>query len=933
MKFRGLSKKKKTPSTTASNEKPSKIPLPNQKTRTKEESSNDKTETRRPVNQKSRGQQQQQPTSNEKSKSNKSDRSQKHDSKTEKHGSKPELSDVKSRSKYARAFKIETKKRTCNNEEKIHVEKQAIKSKPVVEEKEEFVVDESPFHLSHLPRFDRSRAERASITSIERVSNSPLRTNKVYAKAPSPSLSNKESSTPKSTDDFLDSPFSSKPSDPFKDVRIGSKSKRSAASLGFVEEGSREDLLNDEESSCPTSIENDQLDLLNETIDEPSFDDGYHTLRTERSDPWSNLSKEDPWSSFETETLNANNNAITKLKSTPNLTIDEDIEKSDFDDESIDFIDKKRISAIKRRSKNARYSVYQPMDTKNSIDTFDSFSLGNKFASETTLTKIQPVSARNSGTIDRRRRSKDINRSMTLYWDGAMDTPTNPENLVFNVSMNAKIQTSSFQDTILHSAATNGNVDIARFYVESDQYLNAQNGFRNTPLHCAILGRKMDIIDILLTKNLDLSIQNIDGDTALHLAVRSNMVDLVAKLVARDMKNINLQNKDGDTVLHISIWQMNEKIVELLICDELNIDIQNNSMDTPLHLSDKLNSQLKSRILEQAFKGPIGKHDHDHVISSDQSKDSLGEGSQSARSMDNDKCIGNITNNKAETLLHIFAAQNEKDLLEKILSLRCTKTKLRNCNSETALHVAVRNSSIDLIEPLIREDLELLNMADSNGDTILHYAIRAKNVELTEKLIKLGIDLNRCNKLAQSPLHLSISVENTAILRLLLKKNANLWVQDNNGCYPVHYIAKTRNTEILQSFAELFSIQPITSQHRRNDVIPLQSDVINIMDMLDKEGNSPLHTSVIENNVPFFKLFVRNDRTHLTSQNKNGDTVLHLLARYNRNRFLDFLDLSHVNTNVLNNKGQTPWNIALSREYSDVAMFLLQNKWNLSMDI
>ena len=55
------------------------------------------------------------------------------------------------------------------------------------------------------------------------------------------------------------------------------------------------------------------------------------------------------------------------------------------------------------------------------------------------------------------------------------------------------------------------------------------------------------------------------------------MVDLVAKLVAMDKKNINLQNKDGDTVLHISVWQMNEKIVELLICDELKIDIQNNS--------------------------------------------------------------------------------------------------------------------------------------------------------------------------------------------------------------------------------------------------------------------------------------------------------------------------------------------------------------------
>ena len=103
--------------------------------------------------------------------------------------------------------------------------------------------------------------------------------------------------------------------------------------------------------------------------------------------------------------------------------------------------------------------------------------------------------------------------------------------------MNAKIQTSgqACADTILHSAAANGNLDIARFYVESGQYLNAQNGFRNTPLHCAIAACHHDVINVIMTsphavEQMDLSVQNIDGDTALHLAAKAGMVDLVPKV-------------------------------------------------------------------------------------------------------------------------------------------------------------------------------------------------------------------------------------------------------------------------------------------------------------------------------------------------------------------------------------------------------------------
>ena len=828
-----------------------------------------------------------------------------------------------------RGFEIKTKKRSNSNSEKIHVEKRHISTRikragdveTAGRNNKEKMLSKSPF-TQNAPRLDRTRAERASITSIERVSRSPLRAQTAFAKCSSPSLSacsfhvdrdpnaftfdfcsseksqssgnifNKNSDNTSNNRIFNESINQNKSSPIFNNTsNVGNNNynndnknnnnltnsknniesdsnnntfnyenlttpprpnKRAATSLGFREEKPYDNLSSDDDRD---TIEHDKLTVLNDTIDndEPSFDDGYHSLRTARDDPWSSLDrKNDPWSSFETDTLNANNNAICfKLKSTPNLAEPISHDPHEDEDDSYSFLNPKRISAIKRRSKNARYSVCQPLLDINSIHDdenapFDSLSLGNRHASESALTRRNaPLSARRS--IDRRRnRGKEINRSMTLYWDEAVESPTAPENLVFNVSMNAKIQTC-YTDTILHSASTNGNLDIARFYVDSGQYLNAENGFRNTPLHCAITSQQKEIIDILVDKELDLSIQNIDGNTTLHLAVRAGMENLVTRIVAMGTKNtneellpyLNLQNKDGDTALHIGVRQNNHAIVETLLgCEDLKLDVQNNDLETVLHISEKLGKKLKTKIVQLAIQKDSENHlselnqsqdsiddnvvedsqsvqssngNNEKISSLNQSKDSsqnhVNEGNQSQHQnkKKKKKCIGNIEDRHGNTLLHAFASQNERELLEMVLSLSCTKTKIKNEDHETSLHVAVKRSSFDLIRPLIKENLELLNMPDRNGDTILHYAIKTDNVALTDELIKLGADLNRRNDIAQSPLHLSVIGENAAILRLLLKRNANMRVRNNEGDLLIHMIAKVKNESIIQTFGELYS--------------------------------------------------------------------------------------------------------------------------------
>ena len=237
-------------------------------------------------------------------------------------------------------------------------------------------------------------------------------------------------------------------------------------------------------------------------------------------------------------------------------------------------------------------------------------------------------------------------------------------------------------------------------------------------------------------KSSFINLQNKDGDTAMHIAVRHGNRDIVETLIRCENLELDIQNNDLDTVLHISdlAGSNGGEAGGKVIPKELRIKLTRLAVKKEAAYHDMQHSNSSSNSSSQS-------HDsiYDHVIDSSQSKNE-GESvdqsdnftgnhviqggklekKQHAWEETNDtkndnnnnnnnnnvkrrKCIGNIANRIGNTLMHVFASQNDMDSMEAILSLPCTRTKIKNEDHETSLHVAVRNQSLALIHPLIKE--------------------------------------------------------------------------------------------------------------------------------------------------------------------------------------------------------------------------------------
>ena len=116
---------------------------------------------------------------------------------------------------------------------------------------------------------------------------------------------------------------------------------------------------------------------------------------------------------------------------------------------------------------------------------------------------------------------------------------------------------------------------------------------------------------------------------------------------------------------------------------------------------------------------------------------------------------------------------------------------------------AVKNSDIDAVKELMKNgfklDDKISGQESKDNDTILNLAVRNGNVFFVKELLDLGANPNTC---ANSPLFNACFLEiagldDVAMLKLLLKYEANVNATDDYGKTPVFYVQSYTAAELL----------------------------------------------------------------------------------------------------------------------------------------
>ncbi len=149
-------------------------------------------------------------------------------------------------------------------------------------------------------------------------------------------------------------------------------------------------------------------------------------------------------------------------------------------------------------------------------------------------------------------------------------------NLVFSKEPNTS-------DTLLHIAALNGHIDVAKLLLSLKAKVNARGDGGWTPLHSAAHGGNSDVAKLLLDQKAGVNPKDNNGRTPLHVTTAANKVAM-ARLLLSHHADVKAETDEGKTPLYLAVEFGRKEITLLLIKHKANVNKAELYYDwTPLH--------------------------------------------------------------------------------------------------------------------------------------------------------------------------------------------------------------------------------------------------------------------------------------------------------------------------------------------------------------
>jgi ankyrin repeat protein len=235
-----------------------------------------------------------------------------------------------------------------------------------------------------------------------------------------------------------------------------------------------------------------------------------------------------------------------------------------------------------------------------------------------------------------------------------------------------------------------------------------------------------------------------------------------------------------------------------------------------------------------------------------------------------------IEANDGSNPLHLVVETGDFDYIPSHLSVKLLIESGLNLNKQnnlglTPLHLSAKFSSPAHVQFLLDKGADPL-VRDKYGNSALHYASEGKFTENLETLIKSGAAIDAPNNEGMTALHMAASLNRLDNARTLIKLGAKATAKDKNGRTPMFFSLESASVKQNSFLMNAGSYSPAN----RIELLQLLIDAGSDVNLKANNGNRPLHIAA-EFGLP-------NDIEFLLS--KNADTL------------------------VLNNKNETPFDVA-----------------------
>jgi ankyrin repeat protein len=286
----------------------------------------------------------------------------------------------------------------------------------------------------------------------------------------------------------------------------------------------------------------------------------------------------------------------------------------------------------------------------------------------------------------------------------------------------------------LHSAASRGQLKVARFLLDNKANINLRDGAGRTPFMLAASSGHKAMIELLIERGAEVNARDLGGETALHIAAANGYVSVAESLIAHKAE-VNARSKkerEGVTPLHQAASQGRPEMVALLISKGAEVDARDANGTTAL-----------ARAAMQGHTGVV------NIL--------LTNGA-----------MPDIEGRDQVTAVGWAAVRGHLDSLKALLAAKADPNAGKR-GSPLLLAIANAESVKLLLEAGAKPDLK-----DEAGETPLLTAIERNYSDSVVQLVRHGADVNLANGKGMTPLQMAVWTENVSTVSLLLTNRAEV---------------------------------------------------------------------------------------------------------------------------------------------------------------